>query len=75
MILVNKAQCAECDDVIESRHRHDSIWCKCGSIAVGGGREYIKRTGYPSNIIELSEYTTEGERDEPRRNKDICGND
>ena len=54
-ILSNKAQCAVCSTIIESRYRHDFVWCKCRSIAVDGGKDYLKRVGEPTNFIELSE--------------------
>lgn len=41
----NKAQCLKCNDIIESTHRHDFKWCKCGAIAVDGGTAYLKRAG------------------------------
>ena len=40
-----KVRCLKCDDVIESKHRHDFVWCKCGAIAVDGGSDYLKLTG------------------------------
>ena len=55
-IVLNQAQCALCKDIITSKHRHDFVWCKCGSVAVDGGRDYLKRCGEPSNIKELSKY-------------------
>ena len=54
-ILRNKAKCRACGSVIESKHRHDFVSCKCGSIAVDGGKDYLRRIGSPSAIIELSE--------------------
>jgi len=33
-ILVNKIRCKRCNDVIESTHRHDFKFCKCGACAV-----------------------------------------
>jgi len=45
-----------CDDVVESVHRHDFKWCKCGAMAVDGGKSYIKRAANSlDDIIELSE--------------------
>ena len=38
----NVAKCKKCGDIIESKHRHDFVWCKCGSIFVDGGRDYWK---------------------------------
>lgn len=56
VVVVNKAQCKLCGDVVESVHQHDFKWCKCGEIAVDGGKAYIKRAAKDlSNIIELSE--------------------
>jgi hypothetical protein len=39
------ARCKKCNTVIQSKHRHDFVWCKCGAIAIDGGAEYIKCTG------------------------------
>ena len=55
-IKVNKIRCKSCGDVIESEHTHDFRWCKCGSVAVDGGKSYLKRCGNIDNIEELSEY-------------------
>ena len=56
VVVVNKAQCKLCGDIIESKHGHDFKWCSCGEIAVDGGKNYIKRSAKNlNNIIELSE--------------------
>lgn len=53
----NTARCRLCGDVIESKHRHDFVSCKCGEIFVDGGCDYIRRGASDlNNIIELSEY-------------------
>ena len=59
-ILSNKARCKLCGDIIESKHRHDWVSCKCGEIFVDGGKEYIRR-GFKKyeNIEELSEFEKE----------------
>lgn len=44
-ILINSVRCHLCNDIITSRHRHDFLWCKCGNIAVDGGKEYLRRVG------------------------------
>ena len=41
-IIKNSAKCKKCGDVIESKHRHDFVSCKCGAIAVDGGTDYIR---------------------------------
>lgn len=54
-VVTNKIQCAHCKDIIESEHRHDFRWCKCGKVAVDGGKEYRRRVGDLDAIIEMSE--------------------
>lgn len=51
----NQAQCRKCNDIIESVHRHDFVSCKCGAIAVDGGKAYLRRVGNFGDVIELSE--------------------
>jgi len=55
-IRVNKVQCKLCLDIIESKYTHDFVWCKCKTIAVDGGKDYLKRVGDYSLCIELSEF-------------------
>ena len=55
-IIVNKIRCKKCNDVIESTHGHDFKVCKCGSVAVDGGKDYLKRSGNREDWEELSEY-------------------
>lgn len=54
-IITNKAQCKICKSIIESKHRHDWVSCKCEAIFVDGGKDYLRRGGSLENIIELSE--------------------
>ena len=42
----NRAQCLNCEDVIESTYTHDFVSCKCGAIFVDGGPSYMRR-GWP----------------------------
>ena len=59
-ILRNRCQCKFCNDVIESKHRHDFVQCKCGRIFTDGGTDYIRRGAiYFSDIIDLTEYEDE----------------
>ncbi len=55
-IIVNKAKCKKCGDIIESKEVNDFKRCTCGSIAIDGGQEYIKRVGNKDDIIELSKF-------------------
>jgi len=43
--MINKAQCLKCKDIIESKHRHDFRYCKCGAIFVDGGQDYWRYGG------------------------------
>lgn len=59
-IKTNKIQCKFCQDIIESRYRHDFNFCKCGRVAVDGGKDYLRRCyTKPDDYIELSEYENE----------------
>ena len=55
-IMVNKIRCKKCGDVIESKSVHDFKFCKCDSVAVDGGHNYLRRLGEPENWEDLSEY-------------------
>jgi len=55
----NAAQCLLCNDIIESKHRHDFVSCSCGNIAVDGGLDYIRRVGTLKKYVDLSEYYPE----------------
>jgi hypothetical protein len=54
-ITRNAARCLNCNEVIESKYRHDFVTCKCGRLSVDGGLDYLKRTGDFKNSEELSE--------------------
>ena len=55
-IIINKAKCKKSGDIIESKEENDFKRCTCGSIAVNGGQEYIKRVGNIDDIVELSKF-------------------
>ena len=38
-------KCKKCNHIIWSRHRHDYRSCKCGAVAIDGGRDYTKVNG------------------------------
>lgn len=67
-VFQNAAQCRQCGDVIESKHRHDYRACTCGEIFVDGGLVYLRRGARDlSNFIELSKWEDEepaGEEEE-----------
>jgi len=43
--LRNRAKCRKCGDIVESKFRHDFQRCKCGAIAVDGGKDYQRGVG------------------------------
>ena len=55
----NAAQCKKCNDIVESKFRHDFRQCKCGNIFVDGGLDY-RRCGWDGNyeeaLLDLCEY-------------------
>lgn len=64
-IIKNAIRCRHCGDVIESTHVHDFKYCSCGTVAVDGGKSYLKRVfkTSPEDLEELSEW----------EDIDICG--
>ena len=58
-IIKNAIRCKNCGEVIESKHRHDYVQCKCGNCAVDGGLCYLRRCFNPSGkgFEDLSETT------------------
>jgi hypothetical protein len=47
---MSKAQCLDCLDILESKHRHDLVKCNCGNAFLDGGDSYIRAGG---NIVIL----------------------
>lgn len=43
-IVLNRARCNRCGDVIRSSYRWDFVSCGCGYLSVDGGRAYLKRS-------------------------------
>ena len=53
-IISNKIKCKKCGDIIESKSTNDYKKCSCGTVAVDGGKDYLKRIGKEEDYIELS---------------------
>ncbi len=51
--ILNRAKCAKCGKIIESKSAHDFVRCKCGAIAVDGGPNYRKRMGDKADFLEV----------------------
>lgn len=54
-IIRNRIKCKLCGEIIESKNRHDYKECKCGKVAVDGGKDYLRRCGNKENYTDLSE--------------------
>lgn len=72
IIIENKARCKKCGDIIESKHVHDYVKCKCGAIAVDGGHYYLRRSypggNYKDYIEDLSVEKLVEENDKDDKN-------
>ena len=63
-IIKDVIQCKLCGEVIESKHVHDFVQCKCGACAVDGGHEYLRRCFRDKDCyIDLSESIEISEED------------
>jgi hypothetical protein len=51
---VSRGQCTLCGDVVESKHRHDFVWCKCKESFLDGGDVYWRAGGAMMPISEES---------------------
>jgi len=59
-IILNRAKCLGCGDVITSYSVHDFVICSCGNLSVDGGTEYLKRSyNDPKLVCEMSIYSDE----------------
>lgn len=60
-IIKNEAQCLLCGDIIESKHRHDYVGCRCDNLFVDGGHTYLRRGWHQEGSWkELSEVAEDG---------------
>lgn len=56
-LILNRAKCLKCGDVIESVHVHDFVTCSCLNLSVDGGLAYAKRSfGDINSFEEMSIY-------------------
>jgi hypothetical protein len=60
-IIRGRAKCLSCLDVIESKHCHDYVRCKCGKIMLDGGNEYVRYRWPGGNREEYIELLTDYE--------------
>ena len=50
-----KYKCSKCGDIIQSKHRHDFVRCKCGACFVDGGDDYTRLGGNDGAMPEMVE--------------------
>ena len=56
IIVINRARCNNCNEIIKSLSVHDLKWCKCHQLAVDDGNCYIRRVvENENNYIDLNE--------------------
>lgn len=67
---MSKIKCLLCNDIIESKYRHDFKWCKCGKVAIDGGNDYLKIT-YPGTTIDDVEIIERADPSKIIRVKDL----
>ncbi len=53
-IISNKIKCKKCGNIIESKKTNDCKRYSCGSVAVDGGKDYLKRIGNEEDYEEMS---------------------
>lgn len=54
-IISNKIKCKKCGDIIESKSTNDYKKCSCGTVAVDGGKDYLKRISNEEDYEDISE--------------------
>jgi len=65
-LVKNAARCRGCNTVLESKHRHDFVTCKCGLISIDGGLAYQRcLVGNPFEDLSEFEEVESDERSEP----------
>lgn len=68
-----KLKCIKCNDIIESKFRHDYVKCSCGAIFVDGGDDYLRYGGdfnsilfdYNNSWLSYNEVSTQTIKNEP----------
>ena len=54
-LIKNEWKCLYCNDIIESKHRHEYVTCKCGEMSIDGGTSYIRLVGDLNMMQDMCE--------------------
>lgn len=57
-LIKNKWKCLKCNDIVESKHRHDYVTCKCGKSSCDGSKQKTLELG-KVYTVDTSMNTTE----------------
>lgn len=55
----NRVRCTKCDEIIESKHRHDWVACKGGHIFIDGGHDYQRYGALTEDGMQYFEWLDE----------------
>ena len=61
-ILRNSVKCRKCGVSIESKSVFGMIECKCGAVAITGGKKFLNRSGKEDDFVETSLVEVTAER-------------
>lgn len=61
-ILRNSVRCKKCGVNIESESTFSMIECRCGAVAVAGGKKFLNRYGKKEDFVETSLVEVAAER-------------
>ena len=53
-IISNKIKCKKCGNIIESKSTNDYKRCSCRTVAIDGGKDYLKKIGNEEDYEEMS---------------------
>lgn len=67
-ILRNSAICNHCKEEIISKHGHDYVTCKCGTVSVDGGQNYLRRLFKENADYKDTSIYDDGEHNTRREN-------
>ena len=70
-IIRNSVHCNICNEDIESKHRHDFVWCKGEHVFVDGGKDYLRRGGMSNGSDCVDTSITEPLAKPSQETKDI----